>query len=159
MPKAGDTIYASRTPGLLVAYLQRNVTAQSFANFTETAIAFDVAVLDRQGGWVSSPNPSRFTPTLAGWYAMSGMIGYELNSSGLRRARWLFNGASIDGGFQQQAASTTTTPVIPPAIPILFNGTTDFVELAGFHTSSTSPLSTTLGNLCPWMKLIYVGSS
>lgn len=162
MAQAGDTIYATRESGLLVAYLQRNVTVQSLADAAEVAIAFDTAVIDRQGGWTSSPNPSRFKPTLAGWYEVSGMVGYasDATPSGTKRARWFFNGATIDGGFVQNYASlnTLSSQLVAPSIPIQFNGTTDYVELMA-RQSSGAAMDTTIGSTCCWIKLVYLGAA
>lgn len=160
MPQAGDTIYATRASGLLVAYLQRNVTVQALADATEVGIAFDTAVVDRQGGWSSGVNPSRYTPNVAGWYEVSGMTAYAASTAGTRRSRLFLNGVSVDGSFIQTVYTLTNItmqlPVSP--VPVLFNGTTDYVELIARQSSGGS-LNTTLGATCPWMKLIYLGSA
>jgi hypothetical protein len=157
MASAGDYVYAAKEAGLLVAYLKRDVSAQSFTDSTEAAVSWQTAVIDRQGGWNSGVNPTRYTPTIAGWYVVRGSVNYVGNATGSRRARWNFNGTA--DVFQQYGnLPTFTFQAQAPAVPFLFNGSTDYIELVGYQ-SSGGALSTTTGSSSSFFWLSYHGAA
>lgn len=158
MAQAGDTIYAARDSGLGIAQLQRT-TAQSIPNATQTAMSFDSAVLDRQGGWAASPNPTRFTPTLAGWYLVSGFVGYAQHATGNRQASVRKNGTTVPGGLAQWLPTGTgTSRDVTPTILVFMNGTTDYLELFAWQSSGAA-LNTTIGDGEPNMTVMYAGAA
>lgn len=139
-----------------VAQLHR-AAVQSITNNVANVISFDTAVLDKLGGWASSPNPTRYTPNVAGWYLVSGFVGYASNATGNRQAGIVKNGSIVNGSLGQVAAlSSGTTRVTTATILVQMNGTTDFLELRAFQTSGAS-LNTFTTNGEPNMTVVYAG--
>lgn len=152
--------------GQVVAALHRT-TAQSMANEiggSGTRLSWNAFEINHPmvDGWSLSPNPTRFTPKLAGWYKFEGAIGWTGNSSGsIRGCLWRKNGGSTGGGDSSRTigtASLTSAEVCSPArtIVVSMNGTSDFVEMAGLQNSG-STLNTATGGNRPNMVVTYVG--
>lgn len=160
MAQAGDYIYASQVPGLGIAMLYR-AAAQTLTTATQTDISFDTAVLDRQGGWALSPNPTRFTPKLAGWYAVSGFVGYAANATGTRRAAVKKNGTYVPGGFYQDAPASAafTFRVFTPVTLVQMNGTTDYFALEAYQGSGGNLATLSSSDGQPNLTVVYAGSA
>jgi hypothetical protein len=114
-----------------IAYLYRN-TSQTVTVDTWTALSFSTARVDVGTGWASSPNPTRYKPTVAGYYRFTGMISGSA-ASGSAAANIYKNGAVVTGssysGAQGSAAINRSGQVETLA---QMNGTTDYVELFGY---------------------------
>ncbi len=153
-------------PGTVVAHLQRT-TAVSLTNTTSsatsTAIPWNLGVLDRLSGWNSGVNPTRYTPNVAGWYHLNGMVSFTPNAGGaVRGAAWRKNGAAFDGNVSRPHAdptgtignTTATANAVPLAVSM--NGTTDYVELSGLQDSGGA-LDTATGGFNPSITVTYGG--
>jgi hypothetical protein len=92
-----------------IAFLQRpplaelrQTAAQLIANTTYVAVSFDAEDVDTDvdniGGHDNVTNNSRYTARYAGWYQVSGVIGYVANATGRRLAAWAVNGTNVNAG-------------------------------------------------------------
>lgn len=119
---------------------------QSLADNTLTAITFTAAdELDSDGFHNPSVNPTRMTPTVAGWYRVTGCVWFAAMTTPVRSAAFLRkNGSGNMAPTNEDAASTR---IHSRAITMLvsFNGTTDYVELCGLQDSSGAVNTTQSG--------------
>jgi hypothetical protein len=117
----------------------RATTVQSVVASTFVAIGMDASDVDTDGGHSNVTNNSRYTGKTAGWFQVSGGVGFIANAAGQRGCQWAKNGTAINGsgGFMPFSASTGSFPawVIPRTKHVQLNGSTDYVELQGFQTS------------------------
>lgn len=109
--------------------------AQNLANGAFTAIAMDSSIIDTDGQHSNSVNNSRVTCQVAGWYSVSGGIGYLTNATGARGAVIYKNGAALA---QASGAITAASPALHVATAgefLIQLAVGDYVELYGFQSS------------------------
>lgn len=124
----------------------QTVAQTGIANNTIVAATFTTEELDTDNYHNNVTNTSRVTPGKAGWFRFSGAIcftgqtDYTAIESLLR-----FNGsAGLPPATRVTPNATATTMVLPVSALVLFNGSTDYVELclrfsrSGAGTSSTT---------------------
>lgn len=121
--------------------------AQSINNNTHTSLTFGTGstVIDTHGFHSESSNTSRVTPTVAGWYAVTG--GYS--TSGRTdytslQASIRLNGSNLasDSKSGPNATSTNREVVVGPVM-VQVNGTTDYLEIAGLQANGASAAANT----------------
>jgi hypothetical protein len=115
-------------------YANTATTSLTSAN-TWYAISFDTEILDSVSWWTSSAS-TRITPTVAGYYLVSGSVFGLASATGVSRfAAIRKNGTTLvtgsafrhtepTGGFQGAALNLPTNPVI-----VQMNGSSDYLEL------------------------------
>lgn len=86
---------------------------------------------------------SRFTPSVAGYYLITGTIATSSSSIFSILASIAKNGNIVSFGSGQVNAAALRSTV---SDIIYLNGSSDYVELNGYHVSSTSAVTTTGGN-------------
>lgn len=113
-------------------------TDQSVTTATLTKVQFNAETFDTDGCFDSATN-YRFTPTVPGYYAVSWLITGEANASlGAVQARLYKNGT-------EYCNSSYGTPVAGvegragSSIILHMNGTTDYLEVFAYISSSSSP--------------------
>jgi hypothetical protein len=114
--------------------------SQSPATAVWTSITFDSEQLDSDptggtGGHDNAVNNSRFTAVYPGWYVFGGGVSFAANVTGLRGARWLYNGSVVTGGEILIATTPTTGVIVPARIKRIYLSPGDYVELQGFQNS------------------------
>ena len=102
--------------------------ASSLPSATYTKVTFTTSEFDTTGGMYAS---SRFTPTIAGYYQISG--GFYINSSATCVAFLYKNGTSYKQGVQ---VVTNGTAAYFSNL-VYLNGTTDYVEVYGYQSGAT----------------------
>lgn len=115
----------------------RQTVAQSLTTSVLTAITLDSEDVDSANGHSTVTNTSRYTAQYAGWYLLSGGVGFAFNATGNRAAFVRVNGATANACQSNQAAVSTgssTTQVVISAEPMFLN-VNDFAEIAGLQTS------------------------
>ncbi|MDH6111162.1 hypothetical protein P3T36_003186 [Kitasatospora sp. MAP12-15] len=121
--------------------LYQQTVAQNVANLTPTAMTFPAPVFDGSSGY-NAANPTRYTPTVSGYYQVNGQISYAPNITGGRCLNLMKNGNVI---FGQQAASAIPTTYYNATVAVsavaYFNGTTDYLEIYA-HQNSGATLAT-----------------
>ena len=100
-------------------------STQTLSSSTMTKLTFTSNNWDTTGGMFAS---SRFTPTIAGYYMISG--GFEVNASSTPCIVRIYkNGAAFKGLSNTNPNATTSTY---GSAMVYCNGSTDYVELYGF---------------------------
>jgi hypothetical protein len=153
-------------PGTVVAHLRRTTAVSltsTTSSSTATAIPWNLEVLDRLNGHDNAVNPTRYTPNVAGWYRISGMVSFEGNTGGtVRGAAWRKNGAAFDGNvsrdqqFPTGTFSSLTATANAVDLAVSMNGSTDYIELAGLQDSGAG-LNTSTGGFDPSITVVYGG--
>jgi hypothetical protein len=102
--------------------------ATSIANNSSTKLTFDTKLFDTNNNFASS----RFTPTVAGYYQISG--GFTLVAgSGIAHIELAKNGSIYSIG--SQCANNSSGVASTISCLVYMNGSTDYVEMNGFQNS------------------------
>jgi hypothetical protein len=158
----GDRFNAAAAIGRLVFFAARDAAqsiADSTVGTTANALSWDNVILDLLGGW-SAGSPTRYTPTEAGWYQLTGEAGFAGSASGARRgSSWLVNGALPVAATSVTHANTPTNQTLSvPArnLPTDLDGSSDYVELSPFQNTGGA-LNTGTGSLRCHIAIYYAG--
>lgn len=108
--------------------------AQNILNTTTTAIIWSTPAFDNYTAWAAG-NPTRVTPKVAGWYEVNGSIAFAANATGVRIAQLSKNGATNQAQSTTNNVTASFNTVVQVAALIQFNGSTDYIELAGDQNS------------------------
>jgi hypothetical protein len=139
------------------AYL---ASAQTVTTATFTKAQINTEEFDTNGNYDNATN-YRFTPTVAGYYQISGQIGIAATTAitGSCIASIYKNGARFkDGNFTSAAASGTGFYSVVSAL-INFNGSTDYVELYGLATGTGTLTFTVNTGTVTWFQGVLVRST
>lgn len=132
LPAATGTVMVSGNMPAFSAYLSG--ASQTVSSTTWTKATLDAEVFDTNNNFASS----RFTPTVAGYYYISGVIRC---TSSVNFSRYIVgiwkNGAEYYRGSEANFTSALTTQIQAGGSCIVFlNGSTDYVELYGYITGT-----------------------
>ena len=120
-------------------FFARNNNTQSIPNNTSTKIEFNSEVFDSHGYYDHSTN-YRFTPLLAGYYYITASI-YYVNVNNVYAIDIKKNGSRyVNLDFKVDFAGTRSAFI---SSLVSFNGSSDYVEIFGYHTTGSS---ITIGN-------------
>jgi len=119
--------------GVAPAFAAYATASQSITNNTPTKVTLDTEIFDTNNNFASS----RFTPTVAGYYQLNGVVRVTGTSLTGAIAEIYKNGSVYCYGQAFDGTSTISAQVVVSEI-IYLNGTTDYVELWGYITA-TSP--------------------
>jgi hypothetical protein len=133
LPDATGTILTTATPGVPVngpAFSAYANASTSVANTTFTKLLFQVEEFDTNSNFSSS----RFTPTVAGYYQINGMVSITSSpASGILLFSLFKNGVRFLDANQIPFASQAPKCLI--SCLVYLNGSTDYVELYGYQSS------------------------
>jgi hypothetical protein len=131
--------------GIRLDYFVGNLTvAQSIPNSGANTPLALVEELDDANGHSDSTNPSRYVAKNAGRVMLVATGMFAIDSSGFRGFMWLKNGSPINGTQMQQMAVTTGNETGQCVVTeVAVNGTTDYLEFAARHNSSTGAIDVT----------------
>ncbi len=104
-------------------------TAQSLANATWTKITLDTVDFDTNSNFASS----RFTPTIAGYYRVTGSVFFTGTSSSPIAVAVYKDGSNVSQGQGGNAIDILKTSDL-----IFMNGSTDYLELYAYQGSGAS---------------------
>jgi hypothetical protein len=128
--------------------LVQTVTQTGIASATTTALTFTTEDLDSHNFHNTGVNPSRVTPTVAGWYnvrggvAYAGATDYIANESFIRQ-----NGlVGIPPGNRITPSTASQTLVVPCAAKVFCNGTTDYFEVCLRATKTAGTIATVISS-------------
>ena len=127
----GNIINGSATAPTFSAY--RGTSSQSISNATYTKVQINTEEWDTANCFDSTTN-YRFTPTVAGYYQVSGNVTYDPAAAGKFFCTIYKNGTDFKGG---AAVPFVATQYLAAAVSALvyFNGSTDYVELYTYQSS------------------------
>lgn len=115
------------------AFYARQATDQSPTNGTNTRVTLATEVFDTNNNFATN----RFTPTVAGYYIISGGVRGSSASSDITNVHAAIykNGTAYQRSIMQTETGVGAfTPTITTIVSM--NGTTDYVELYGLVTST-----------------------
>lgn len=127
LPDSNGTILTTATAGVPVngpafsAYASSN---QTLSNATWTKINYGAEEFDTNGNFASS----RFTPSVAGYYQVTGSCNFAASSTNTRFVSVYKNG-SIFKNLQNLPANSTNYMLLSGSCLIYLNGSTDYVEI------------------------------
>ena len=117
------------------AYANAN---QSISNATFTKIQFQTKEFDTNSNFDSTTN-YRFTPTVAGYYFISGTINFNGTLATSQNLISIYkNGSEFKRGGQVLTNAANNATGITVTALIQFNGSTDYVEIYGLQTNGIS---------------------
>jgi hypothetical protein len=128
---AANIQFLRNTPLLVVA----QTGVQSLASGA-TTITWPTPTTDTYTGW-SAGAPTRYTPKVAGWYDVTGSIGWVFNATGGRSSQLSKNGTAVTQVAVGNAGGSYNS-VVAVSTLIFFNGSTDYVELVSNQNSGSS---------------------
>jgi hypothetical protein len=110
---------------------------QSIANNTETKLQFNVEQFDTNSNY--NITNYRFTPTVAGYYQVSGGYGWQNVINGYGALLLYKNGANyVQLSFAAANGATNQYLAHNGGCLIYLNGSTDYIELYGYQVSGAS---------------------
>ena len=126
----GTTVITSQQP----AFRAYQSSAQSIANTTFTIILFDREVFDTASCYDTSN--SRFTPNVAGYYYIKGMVRYTGTSDGKVLVSRIYKNGSNDTSFEGSSSSSQSSTQTSTILHL--NGSSDYVEFYSYHNYGSS---------------------
>jgi hypothetical protein len=128
-----DASIATVTPWVTgPIFAARNSTAQTVVSAAPTKVTLGTEIYDTNTNFASD----RFTPTVAGYYQINGIIrGAATSMTNVNVVLYVNGSAYRQGGTINLASATTSQHVVVSDV-ILFNGSTDYVELWGSVTGT-----------------------
>ena len=148
--------YWAPLPGTLVGNLKQTVAQNIAGDTTNVAITFQSVELDLLAGYAAG-TPSRYTPTVPGWYAVTGGVSFSTNATGYRAGCARKNGAVVTGSSAIVGPSGSNTVVALRETPVYCNGTTDYLEVGGFQSSGAIIATNLSFSNGPSMTVKYLG--
>lgn len=138
-----------------VVLIAARTSVQTFTTGVAADISWPTPTLDTLGMYAAG-TPTRFTPTVAGWYTIGGQLGMAANATGTRLALITKNGTGVGGAW---ADGFATDPLITalPSTAVYMNGTTDYLSVNVYQTSGGN-LNTGTGAAAPAIMLTYAGA-
>jgi hypothetical protein len=108
----------------------------STASVTFTKVAINTEEFDTNNNFDSTTN-YRFTPTVAGYYQVSGAITWATSATGYGIAAIFKNGAEFKRGSSSPLISNLNVSQNVSTL-IYLNGSTDYIELYAYQNSGTT---------------------
>jgi hypothetical protein len=109
---------------------------QSLPSATTTKLTINTEIFDTNNNFDSTTN-YRFTPTIAGYYQVSGAITWATSATGYGLASIFKNGAEFKRGSSSPLISNLNVSQNVSTL-IYLNGSTDYIELYAYQNSGTT---------------------
>jgi hypothetical protein len=133
LPAASGEVMVSGNQPAFSAYASATT---STTNITFTKVAINTEEFDTNNNFDSTTN-YRFTPTIAGYYQVSGAITWATSATGYGIASVFKNGAEFKrGNSNPLSAAVNVTQNVSTLIYL--NGSTDYIELYAYQNSGTT---------------------
>jgi hypothetical protein len=159
---AGDKAFWSDVADAIRPPIVRLIqaAAQSIPNVTTTALTFGAGSedIDTHNFHDTATNPSRVTPTKAGYYQVTVTYAASSNTATQLYAVVMKNGASIQPLVRQTPAATAAAKSVQATAIVSMNGTTDYVE-GGCNQNSGAALNTQVGGgINSTLEVVYLSA-
>jgi len=143
----GFTVGATAAPAFS-AYVS---SAQSLTGFAFTKLALNTEEFDTNNNFDSTTN-YRFTPTVAGYYQINGQVSFNATVNAPQLVIYK-NGSGFKNSSNPGTGNWSNISAL-----IYMNGSTDYVELYGAHTTSGSQ-ALIIGNSYNYFQASFVRSA
>ncbi|EFC80876.1 hypothetical protein [Parafrankia sp. EUN1f] len=134
---------------------------QNVPNDTDYPIVFQDEVVDRDGGHSDLTQIGRYYAQTDGWYMVSGVIAFEVHSTGYRSAKLIRYDANSGTWVPLCAAIRPAVSAFATLVPVgsrLVQMTVgQSIELVARQTSGTT-LNTTVTDGASGLSVVYVGA-
>lgn len=151
LPAATGTVMVSGNMPAFSAYAS---TGQTLTNNTFTKIQINTKEFDTASCFDATTN-YRFTPTVAGYYQVSGAVMFTANAINIRLSAIYKNGTIFKSG-NTTSAPASDQPVTCVSSLIYLNGSTDYVELYALQDSGISLVTTPISNWSTYFQASMV---
>lgn len=136
----------------------RQTSAQTLTTISTTYdILFDTEDIDRDNGHSTVTNTGRYTAQTAGWYYVSGAVGFSANAIGTRVVNIAVNGSALPVGLNRPNYATSASLILTvPTTPVLtYLNVGDYVTLQA--TAGVASLQTTVtSGYQSFLSLVWV---
>ena len=120
--------------------------AQTVSNNTLTKVVLQVEDFDTNSNFDSTTN-YRFTPTVAGYYQVNGILRLSGTITTVQTLLYLYKNGSSYASFINTNPSTALSSngytIAGGSILVYMNGSTDYLEIYGYYFGGTSTFSGT----------------
>lgn len=160
LPSASGTMLTTASTGVVTqAMLSTNVagngpaffayqsSTQSLTGGSSIKIQLQTELFDTNSNFDNATN-YRFTPTVAGYYQISGAVMIATTTITIGIQSVLFKNGSIYIAGSQNQATANAYPQSNFSVLVYFNGSTDYVELYGYTNTTT--------NTNPFQQNVYL---
>lgn len=127
----------------------------AIATGTDTAITFDTAEKNTQSMWSAVTNPSRITAPVAGWYAISANVWWDVSATGIRRASIRKNGTT--DMILNQTGGIAGDGIVFSLARTVYLAANDYVTLQVLQSSGGNLNILYSGGISPYLTLQYLG--
>jgi hypothetical protein len=134
-PAATGTVMVS---GNMPAFRATQATGTVIPNTTFTKVLFDTVTFDTNSNFASS----RFTPTVAGYYQVTGIVRFSLVSGNFTSPYIYKNGVAYQGMEGCVQSGTNDISGIVTCL-VYCNGSTDYIEFYAYQSSGGSKTTIT----------------
>lgn len=142
-----------------LAVLTRNASFTVANGGSGVLVDFDTAEIDTYGWWDATA-PSHFAPQIAGYYTISGLVGFAPNASGVRAAWLNKSGTDINGTQQKLLPISGVVCAISTGTRVVFcNGSTDYIGLGAFQNTGAGLGTSTEPNNYPMLCVQWKGAA
>jgi hypothetical protein len=124
--------------GVAPAFRATQATGTAVANTTFTKLLFDTVTFDTNSNFASS----RFTPTVAGYYQVTGIVRFSLVSGNFTSPYIYKNGVAYQGMEGCVQSGTNDISGIVTCL-VYCNGSTDYIEFYAYQSSGGSKTTIT----------------
>jgi len=144
LPDATGTVLTTATAGVPVngpAFSAYLASTQSVTNNVATKVTINTEVFDTNSNFDNATN-YRFTPTVAGYYQVNGVL--RLSAASSLSAGWVSiykNGSEYSRGTEYNTA-ILGVPQLVVSDMVYLNGSTDYIELYGLNNANTPTFQT-----------------
>jgi hypothetical protein len=115
------------------AFRATQTSTTALANVTFTKILFDTEVFDTNSNFSSS----RFTPTVEGYYQVTGIVRFSMASGNFTSPYIYKNGSPYQG--EEGCVQSATNDISGIVTSLVYcNGSTDYIEFYGYQSSGGS---------------------
>ena len=121
-----------------------------------TALVMPKELNDAYSWHSTSVNTSYITPTIAGWYLVTGNVQWTANATGTRRLDAAVNGVSV---CTVEAPGASSIAIGQSVTTVIYaNGSTDVFQLLAYQTSGGN-LNTTVAANNSYFTVILLGAN
>lgn len=113
----------------------RHNANQTIADITQTAVAFNTEVFDTGGFHDNTTNNGRLTVPSAGYYLFGFSVTFAFHATGVRYARFLYNGVTAIGVSAVNAVTVTNQQTSIQAATLYHMAAGDYMTMDVYQSS------------------------
>ena len=113
----------------------RQTSSQTLTTGVVAAITLDAEDVDSANGHSTSSNTSRYTSQYAGWYDVSGGVGFASNATSYRAVDLRVNGTGVHATQSNLMGLTSSVSNVSLSDELIFLNVNDYVEMFALQNS------------------------